>query len=379
MNYRLLMEDCVLVDNKIYFFSKGWNSLFVTDLESRETELLGVMPEEEILGDRLCAGIVHYNGKLILLPMHAKKIWIYDLANGQWTGIERKYTMEGNLYNEIFRAVEYKNTLILIGSNYPAIIRMNMDTYELVYYTEPYSYLLSKKNKSDFFFRSDFSLINNELFLASCLNNHVLKLNLDTSDYQWYEVGDKDFRYSGITYDGKFFWLSPRTGTPIVKWDGKNKEEYFPLPKHFDKTTKNFIGVQYDDGILTFPGILHKKTLLINPHDPYNMEECEEQYFFNRCDDKGRVLSQSVDGLFRLKDPKLNKQYSIYCEVSQEYVMSYLIEEHKKRHNEHMEHDIKYESSSLSLPLYISLFGKDSVDKDIEPNVGARLWEKTRS
>lgn len=379
MNQKLFMEDCVCVDDRIYFFSKDWNGLFVTFIESGETKLLSTIPEEEILAGRLCAGIMHVNRKLVLMPMHARKIWIYDLENNQWRGIERKYMAGGDPYKEIFRAVAYRNTLFLIGSNYPAIIRMNMDTFEIEYWTEPYKFLLSAKNRMDCFFRCDFLLKNNELFLASCINNYVLRLDLDSSDFIWCEVGEKNFRYSGITWDGEFYWLSPRTGTPIVKWNGKKGVEYFPLPERYDNATNNFLGVQYDNGRLVFPGMLQKYTLVINPRVPYDMEECEGQYLFYRCDDEGRVFSQSVDGLFQLKDPKLNKQYGIYCEMSQEYLTSYLASEHKKRPYERMGGEIKKESSSLLLPLYISLLRKDNVSNDIESGVGEKIWENIRS
>lgn len=379
MNHKLFMEDCVYVANRIYFFSKDWNGLFVTDIESGETRLLSTIPEEEVLAGRLCAGIMHFNGKLVLMPMHARKIWIYDLENDQWRGIEREYMANGDLYKEIFRAVAYRNNFFLIGSNYPAIIKMNIDTLEIEYWTEPYKFLLSTKSKRDGFFRCDFLLKNNELFLASCINNYVLRLNLDSSDFIWCEVGEKNFRYSGITWDGEFYWLSPRTGTPIVKWDGKKDVEYFPLPERYDNATNNFLGVQYNNGRLVFPGMLQKYTLVINPRVPYDMEECEGQYLFYRCDDEGRVFSQSVDGLLQFKDSKSNKQYDIYCEIAQEYIMNYLTNEHKNRSCGRMGGEIKKESVPLFLPLYITLLNNDDMSKDMESGVGEEIWETIRS
>ena len=58
-NVKIYMEDCELVGDKIYFFSRDWNGLYILDYKSKEIKLIGIMPEEHILSRRLCAGIVH--------------------------------------------------------------------------------------------------------------------------------------------------------------------------------------------------------------------------------------------------------------------------------------------------------------------------------
>lgn len=83
-NINIFMEDCVLVGEKVYFFSKDWNGLYFIDLKEKKTKIVGSMPEEKIEAKRLCAGIVQYNKKLILIPMTAKKYgyMIYRIING---------------------------------------------------------------------------------------------------------------------------------------------------------------------------------------------------------------------------------------------------------------------------------------------------------
>lgn len=320
---RISMEDAVLVNNTAYFFSRYWNALYAANLETSKIELVGPMPEEDILAVRLCAGIMYHKEKLILVPMTAKKIWIYDLKKNSWQGIERKYMANEDSHKEIFRAVEYKNNLFLIGSSYPAIIRMDLDNYGLEYWKEPYDFLASVRNNNECYFRADHLLVNNQLFLASCLNSFVLRLNLDTFDFTWLQVGENGFRYSGITWDGENYWLSPRFGTPIVKWNGKNKTEYFTLPDGFNQNKYNFLGVQYDEGELIFPGMIHSHTIVINPDHSDNMEIRKEKYTFYRCFGSGRRISQTSTGLLQWRNLEKNISGQMYCEISIEDLMGY--------------------------------------------------------
>lgn len=373
---RIFMEDCAVVEDKIYFFAKEWNALYVVDFKMKKTKFVGSMPEEKIFAKRLCAGIVYYNKKLILVPMTAEKIWIFDLENNQWKGIKRKLMADGNnCHGEIFRAVEYKNDLFLIGSNYPAIIRMNMTTYELEYLTEPYTFLKSLK-KDECYFRADFCVDNNQILLASCLNNYVLCVNLDSFHYEWYEVGEKGFCYSGIAGDGRYFWLSPRRKTPIVRWNKKNDEAiYFPLPDLFDETKYNFLGVQYHNGKLVFPGMLQDKTIIIDSYRPDKMDIFEGRYLFYRCFGKDSVALQRYDGLLQLKYLSRNEQYDIdmYCEIPLEELIEYL-ENHLKNDGQTID-EIQIETSVASMPLFLSFLEGKRKGTDQQHRIGEKIWQ----
>lgn len=374
---KIFMEDCVLVEDKVYFFSKGWNALYALSPKSKEIKLISIMPEEKIFATRLCAGIMHHKDKLILIPMTAKKIWIYDLKTDQWIGLKRKKMGTENTHQEIFRAIEYKEFLFLIGSNYPSIIRLNMNSYELEYWSEPYDFLMSFKNEKEAYFRSDFLLENNQLFLASCLNNYVLCLNLETLEYNWHEVGERKFRYSGIARAGEYYWLSPRTGTPIVKWDGKNQTEYFPLPVGFDNKKYNFLGVQHYDGKIIFPGMLQNKSIRMNSCYPYKIEICDGQYYFYKCFEKKGVVFQRNDGMFSIKYPSSDEIYTTYCMLPQEQVIEFIRDNIKDEESFFNGLQIELLPSSLVMYLLLVESKKEEWRKKIE--IGVDIWKSIRN
>lgn len=374
-NIKIFMEDCVRIGDKVYFFSRDWNGLYQVDYKSESMKFIGIMPEEHLLSRRLCAGIVHYHGKLILIPMTAEKIWVYNLKNGQWRGIERKYVTEKDSHKEIFRAVKYKKYLIFVGSNYPAVIRMDMDTYSLEYLTEPYNFLMSEKTSGECFFRSDWIIREGYLLAASCLNNYVLQINMDTFEHEWIEVGNRDFRYSGITWDGKFYWLSPRTGTPIVRWDGQANTEYYILPEDFDSTVYNFLGVQYNNGKLIFPGMQQDKTLVIDAESFSDMEIRREQYNFFKCLENGDEISQTANGLLRLKLFNQNEQYECRTEINKKDLLNCYVNKKEEQYYRKTENEIWRESSSILLPLYIALSDKKDKKND-KSKIGVNIWKK---
>ena len=69
-------------------------------------------------------------------------------------------------------------------------------------------------------------------------NNHVGRFNLDDYSWEWYSIGKEVYRYSGIAWDGKSFWLAPRYIGNIVKWNPDN-DEY----EEIVTDNRNFLGV----------------------------------------------------------------------------------------------------------------------------------------
>jgi len=376
---KILTEDCIRVDDRIYFFAKDWNALYTANLEIGITEYIGSIPEENFRQKRLCAGIVYHKNCLILVPMTAKKIWIYNLKSRNWIGIERKYVTGNERHCEIFRAAEYKDDIFFIGSNYPFIIRMNMDSYQLEYFGEPYAFLDSAKKDGECYFRSDFSINKNQLLVASCLNNYVLCFNLDTFEYQWYQVGGENFQYSGITWDGKNYWLSPRRGTPIVKWNGKDKEDYFPLPREVDGETYSFLGVQHYKGKLFFPGMLQNKTIVLDTNSCDKISIENGQYTFYRFFEDGSLLSQTRTGLFQWKYSD-KKQGMMYLEIPFKEMEKNLRKTHINVAEKTDESEIDKEEKWLGLYIFFCAMQiENKMEKKSGSRIGKNIWEKVQN
>lgn len=320
----LSFEDCEIVGEWVYFIEKNINIMCRMDLYEGKVEIIGSVPGENLFSDRLSARIVYWDEKIILVPMKAEKIWFYSLNTGEWRGIERKKMKSHG--SGMFQAIEYNGSLFLIGGSYPAMIRMDSDFsgQRLEYVEGPYERVLKKKG-DDCVFRTAYALRGNELFLASCVDNGILQINLDTCQFTWHMIGEPAWKYSGIAWDGETFWISPRNGYfPIIRWDGRNKTEIFRFFDNDSAERSRFLGVVANGRQIIFPGGLSGDyTLLLNPDNPHEPEIIRKKYYFFRCLDADRSISQTTDGVFHYSNARTGEKMDVKCELSEKDLLSF--------------------------------------------------------
>lgn len=376
----LMAEDCVQVDNQLIFIAKDINIIYSLDLKTGEIVIIDSIPEENVLETRLGAKIVHWKEELIFAPMNAKKIWIYNIKTKQWHGLERK-KIEGNKTKlEMFEAVLFKNTMFIIGSNYPAIICLDLQTENMTYVEEPYVWLKEKKEElTDCYFRCGYVQKENFLYLASCLQNLVLKFNMETYDHEWIKVGDDNNRYSGIEWDGKNFWLAPRKNTTIVKWDGVDTAIEYPLPAEFQDENFHFLGVVCEQDNIVFPGLLSPYKIVISDLEQEEMRVMKGQYSFYKKINNMLLISQDLEGNIHIKD-KEGPYRKINCRIKKLRIRKYL-EDRNVEINEYLISNFVRESDMFDKKDFLYQVSKiKSNEKMLNTNnYGRNIWEKLRS
>ena len=227
----LLIKDCVHVGELLYCISRDFNLVFSYNLSSENIELLTSIPGECANETEVCGAIDFYEGKLLLLPNKTNHIWIYDLEGKKLSRIERKdlphYGSGGML-----QTVRNGRAIYIIGSSYPAMIRLDMENRDIKYITAPFEDVNKRiKNIDDAYFRTHHAIKENNIYMASCLDNYILRFSIIDESYEWLKVGRADQKYAGLDYDGKNFWMAPRKSGTIVAWDGKNRYEEILLPE----------------------------------------------------------------------------------------------------------------------------------------------------
>lgn len=319
----LLAEDCVQVGDSLIFIAKDVNFVFSLNLDTGKVELIDSIPEEDVLAVRLGASIAYWKNELIFTPMKAEKIWIYNLQTKEWRGLEREKIENGRNGKEMFQSILYGNKLFLIGSNYPAIICLDLLTESMTYIKEPYVELKEKKEMlKDCYFRCDYAQKDNYIYLASCLSNFVLKFDMDTCKYDWIKVGKDKNRYAGIKESDEGFWLAPRCNTAIVKWDGEKEIVEYSLPKTMDDGKFSFVGVVVNGDKIVFPGMSEPNTVIITDLEQGEMENVQEQYLFYKKINSGLVVSMTVNGEVKVYYPA-GKINNYVCGIEKEKIVEY--------------------------------------------------------
>lgn len=347
---KVTFEDCVRVDDSLYMIERNYNVIYSLNIKNGDLEIIGSIPGENLLASRLGAKIIHHNDDLYFSPMNAKNIWKLNLMSKQWKSYDRKDIPNWTIQKDMFQAIAYKNKIFFIGCLYPAIIVLDTLNDKMEYIEEPYKILnLKAKEAGDACFRTDYVQIENNIYMASCVSNEVFKFNMDTYEFDFISIGDEQFKYSGIAYDGKDFFLSPRKNTPIVIWDGYEGIKSLELPSIFkERNGMVFGGVCYDEGKLIFPACFWDKSIVIENKTDMKIENVG-YYFYKQIDDKTVVNLRKTNELTIKYD---GFEYKYTLEIDDKKIHTYLYSAAVT--NDISSNSILTESDSVDLGMFIN-------------------------
>lgn len=306
----LRATNCALVGDKIYFVSREVNLIYTLNLNTYEIEIMENMPEEIFLHEDLYGNIVYSYGKLILVPLCAEKIWIYDFEVKRWAAVEFQ-SNERNIQYKFFGAAAYRNYVYMFGHYYPGIIRLDVNTNSLKRIELPVGVNGHSYENKDGYFNWDYVIKDKWLYTPMIQSNRVLKLDLDTENYELIALGNSNNQYAGIAWDGRYFWFPPRGNGVYVKWDGGKEIMEYRLPKGFEESQYYFSGCYLSEHKLVFAG-LQEKTLEFDIDKPEKAEILKRTIDCYKKADDGTVVFQDTAGtVFIQKEHREEK--SINC------------------------------------------------------------------
>lgn len=331
---KLTAEDCVCIGDYLYFISMECNMIFRLCISSGVIEIVDCLPEEYFDTERLGSKILSWQNHLIFAPMNGKKIWQYDLLKKTWKGYDIKKLIGLNNLCKMFQAVEYNNGFVFIGCNYPALTVLNPDSGEIFYIEKPYEeYKDLEIIENDVFFRTDCVLKGEMLYVASCLTNTVLKFNLATYEYKYIRIGSDDMRFSGIDYDGEFFYLAPRKKGALIQWDGHEKITEINLPYINKDEMMTFVNVvcKGNEIVLAMSAATKDEQSMVIDKTIIGGKDAiktiDKRYYFYRK--IGKDFYVSLDDKKELQIIKENKVFSYKMEID-DYIISRFIKEKKQ-------------------------------------------------
>lgn len=319
---KILFEDCVRIEKKLYFICRDLNIFCSMDIVSGDIAIIDSLPEGSVSSWRLGAKIVNLGNYLYFAPMCADKIWRYDLTNGGWNGYERKSLDNWTENKDMFQAIVYKDKIYFIGAYYPAIIIMDTKTEEIEYVTTPYENRIKlSEERQDCWFRTDYVIKENLLYMASCVDNTILCFNMDTYDYKFIKVGDDSYTYSGIAIDGDKFYLTPRRNGPIVVWDGNNVERKIELNVSNPDNKVVFGGVISLEKKIVFFASFSNNSYELNKAS-YEVKKIDRQYLFYKKIDADTVVNLDNNGILEIS--LLDETYKHKVELSDSIIGQYM-------------------------------------------------------
>lgn len=317
--------DVAVLGDVALFVANEANLICSIDRRTENKSVWGSLPEEPLFSEKLVSRIIPWRNKLVFVPMNAKKIWIYDRDLGDWEGLLFR---NGEWKRKFFQAVLYRDKVYMIGCLYPSVICLNLTDNSIRYMDGIMEEADSLSHISEaVYFRNSHVLIGAKLYLPSCKSNHLLKLDLETEEYQWIEIGKKDISYSGVAWDGNRFWMTQRKGKHIVVWNGKDTvfEKEVDVECPIDE-------VAFDESHLFL--LCSQKTYVCADGDFSRIVPNKENYIFFR---EGERLSyegiysernssgENISWDIRIKREMVNN-YICSCPIEDEETPPYFIE-----------------------------------------------------
>lgn len=242
------------------------NGLFKMNKQTWEAEYIGMFPDagHGKAGLYLSSyrAMAHLDGKMYFAPGNADSIAIYDMNDNTFSQIAIAEPLEskGPKYFSNLKfsnVIVYKKAVFFVAAFYPAIIRLDAVTGDMLYITDWVPALAGMTSDENSAFFADSLVVQDNCFVAaSSCSNAVICFNMDTLSSTVYSVGSSSNRYSGICYDGNDFWLLPRSNSPVIRWNmSVNRcEEYGHYPNGYSAAQYSFRSIVYADSyVWLFP------------------------------------------------------------------------------------------------------------------------------
>lgn len=202
-------QDCIRIDNDIWFASGDYNGLYRYNLEEKSTERIVVFPHESFCQGGLFLKICKYKNNLILVPQYAKRIYIFNIDSGFLKDLAIPALEEGLQGPYFCDAIVCKEYIYMMGTRYPGILKVNLENDEveiLGQWLEEYR-IKTKISNNGYFLGMKGVLDYNNYWIPCYQCNKVLKMNMQTGNYCFYEVGRKENKYARIIKIDNLFVL----------------------------------------------------------------------------------------------------------------------------------------------------------------------------
>jgi hypothetical protein len=211
-----------LYDDGVYVWFVNWyNMLCKYNKQSKKTEYVGTIAGQSYGAYRCMAA---NNNKLYFAPILDEGTYVYDVDKKSFEKINFNGCPKCDSKVKFQEVVSFRNFVYFIPSQFSAIVKLNVDTHEIEYFSQwidDVSELKGKENPSFFF---SFCIIDAEIILTIRGTNAIMIFNMETSGYEIKEVGEKSMRYTNVCFDGQNYYLSSHYENYTIKWNRKTNE-----------------------------------------------------------------------------------------------------------------------------------------------------------
>lgn len=318
-SFRVGIEAMTWVDDEIWGFMHAFNALVKVNVLTGEIYYIDSVPWEEPYKERLYGDIVRVDNWLILVPVSANGIAIYDLKKGVFFKVSELKEVHKDrhpIYKEDYKfakGLQYKEYVYMFCSTYPAFLKIKITDFLIEYIDEWTEEVEARNGIGTAYFRNIYYDGKKTVYLPSSYTNLVMKYDLSNDCYSYYTVGEREDTFSDICYWKDMFWIASKNERGILAINNFSDTCY----KRFEMAKGELFAdlLKADDKIYAF-SLDANRIFCISDYDDVKWFDFSEE---------NRELSQRYSTL-----RKINEVYGISFLESCITVFSMQTQEHRK-------------------------------------------------
>ena len=255
---RPLIFETVYDDGNSFWFTEfDYNALCKMNKKSHRTELIGIIPGESFIQQRLYASTAFCNGKLYFAPYTAKEIAVYDFEKNKISKIkiDNLNKLDKEIHMKFFKAAAVENKVFFIPDFYPGILCYDTEADSFVCIND-WMDEVEKLRSNDWGYFLDFALVKEKLVLPCACAEAVVVLDLNTHQSRIVQTANTRYfiKYCGICYTGSYLYLMSADGM-VSKREGVSLKEIkrIKLPVSQSNDVEFYPAGYKDNFIYLFP------------------------------------------------------------------------------------------------------------------------------
>lgn len=211
--------------NKNDNYTLLYNRLYVAD-ETMNYKLLATL-NEEYRGGWIYSGVHKINDKYYAVGAN------YPIVTEVFSdGSIRNYELENprgmadlNFYN----SASYRNYIFMIPYRYPALVRFDVETKEILYLPGVQNYCTGKNSMGeDLLGAVAVFASTGKLYIGSAIDNHCVVLDMNSMEADVIEIPIEDCNGSAVFHwedkDSSVLWIMPQRGSIVHRWNTQTGE-----------------------------------------------------------------------------------------------------------------------------------------------------------
>ncbi len=329
---KVCVLDAVYFREQVWFSACYFNGLFALNRKTGKVEFSGQFPGEETNSWYLYSSAIAIDNRIYFIPFLAKTIAIFNVEKKTFSDIalDKKYVKSGKNRCLFMGTEKYKQYIFIFPVFGKCILRLNTENGQLVYITEWLNQIKDIVfDTEDGFFRQQCVIREEKIYVPFCNVNAVMELDCNTLITKIHVVGKKKVGYSGISFDGSSFWLSPRAYDHILKWNPNTNEKEEIRICSIKREVRPYAYV----GILCLPD----KVVIYHSEDQKEwidtsekrVEIAEGNYSFVKSDGEKCIYYRSDLGMLAMFDTTRSCKEEIEVIVENELCMNLCMNERK--------------------------------------------------